>query len=476
MLLLLLLLLVYSDIGVTLLRYLLDKGCPASCNLVLDILLTHAAPVASFAAIAAAVESGDKLGMLHRAVRSGSVAMLTAVLKWAVQHRYRLRWDAPGPLGLSPLHLAALLSRGSSSSVAAAILRSRPALASRWFGLAAEDGNTPARYASKLGLLSLNRLAHSLMVRQQRVQMPVQRPQQQQGPASAAAERASSNNAQAAQLRRASGQAIQKAGLPPDAVHAGRTAAPAVVALPGTSSSSSSSPLAHGPAAEAADAPAAADPAAVPVTAPTEQQLNSSSGDGSSGDGSARGEEGYFGGECTGPTQAGKPQPAAAAAAAPSVLGGSNSSKGTAASLLLSGGDHSGTVRPGRCASAAAWGLTQLQQCLCSSPNFKSVTIYTLAAAQVLSVLLLVLAVLQSSHWLLAGAVLCMLCLSAAQQVVAALSQEKGSVSLVDPESLQEQLVMLLRCAGAPLRVGHSRLSLVFRDRVLEERYCKVGG
>jgi hypothetical protein len=98
------------DVGVRLLCYLLDRGWPASARMVLTTLLDCAAPVASFQAIASAVAAcnGERLGLLHRAVRSGQVATVVEVLGWAVQQQVCLSWAAKGPGSLTPLHLLAL--------------------------------------------------------------------------------------------------------------------------------------------------------------------------------------------------------------------------------------------------------------------------------------------------------------------------------------------------------------------------------
>jgi hypothetical protein len=99
------------DVGVRLLCFFVDRGFPASAQMVLNTLLTCAAPAASFPTLARAAAGSDGLGLLHRAVRSGSTPMVLAVMGWGVQHRHCFSWDAPGPLGLTPLHLAALLGK-----------------------------------------------------------------------------------------------------------------------------------------------------------------------------------------------------------------------------------------------------------------------------------------------------------------------------------------------------------------------------
>jgi hypothetical protein len=112
-------------VGVRLLCFFVDRGFPASAQMVLDMLLTCAAPAASFPTLARAVAGSDGLGLLHRAVRSGSTAMLLAVMSWGVQHRHCFAWDAPGPMGLTPLHLTALLGK-QKRPLAAMVLQSSP--------------------------------------------------------------------------------------------------------------------------------------------------------------------------------------------------------------------------------------------------------------------------------------------------------------------------------------------------------------
>jgi len=104
--------------GASLLAFFLDWGWHSSARMVVDALVNHAAPVASFSAIAAAVADcrGERLGMLHRAVRSGQLATIIEVLHWGVLYQTCLSWEAKGVQGLTPLHLLALTgSRGRVS-------------------------------------------------------------------------------------------------------------------------------------------------------------------------------------------------------------------------------------------------------------------------------------------------------------------------------------------------------------------------
>ncbi|KAF6262692.1 hypothetical protein COO60DRAFT_1635691 [Scenedesmus sp. NREL 46B-D3] len=153
------------DVGVRLLCFLVDRGLPASAQMVLDTLLSCAAPAASFPALARAAAGCDGLGLLHRAVRSGSTATVLAVMAWGVQHQRCFAWDAPGPAGLTPLHLAALLGK-QERPLAAMVLQCSPGLAAAWFSAKADDGATPATFAAMTGLAGLNRLAHSLLQQQ----------------------------------------------------------------------------------------------------------------------------------------------------------------------------------------------------------------------------------------------------------------------------------------------------------------------
>jgi hypothetical protein len=84
--------------------------CACAADMVAAI---HAAAVPSPAAAAAPgcaepAREWRGLTLLHRAVRSGSVALLAGVLAWGDAHGYRWRVDAQGPAGLTPLHLAAM--------------------------------------------------------------------------------------------------------------------------------------------------------------------------------------------------------------------------------------------------------------------------------------------------------------------------------------------------------------------------------
>lgn len=78
-----------------LLCYGVDRGWPATCEMVLELLLTHAVPVCSFAAVAAAVAGRDGLGLLHRLVVAGRHFL--CVLRWLIGHAWCVKvfaWTA----------------------------------------------------------------------------------------------------------------------------------------------------------------------------------------------------------------------------------------------------------------------------------------------------------------------------------------------------------------------------------------------
>jgi hypothetical protein len=114
------------DVGVRLLGYFVDRSWTASARMVLTTLLQHAAPVASFRAVVSGVKAcnGERLGLLHRAVRSGQMSAIVEVLGWAVQQQTCLLWNSKGPHGLTPLHLLALSGGKSSGSLIAGNPRS----------------------------------------------------------------------------------------------------------------------------------------------------------------------------------------------------------------------------------------------------------------------------------------------------------------------------------------------------------------
>ncbi|GFR42085.1 hypothetical protein Agub_g2927 [Astrephomene gubernaculifera] len=119
----------------------------------------------SMAAINAAVQAAHGWSALHLAAASGSAELLAMMALWrsygrygdstTVQEEWRAMLAAPGPGGLTPLHLAAVLPQPATAALD--LLSSMPAeTLSTWFGATAHDGCTPAHYASRAGNAHLN--------------------------------------------------------------------------------------------------------------------------------------------------------------------------------------------------------------------------------------------------------------------------------------------------------------------------------
>ena len=89
----------------------------------------------------------DGLSLLHRAVQSGCSVTLATVLGWGEEAGSSWRCDLAGPMGLTPLHLAAILPDSSASRQAVLLLLSRcqPG-AQAWEGCCTTDGQTPAAF------------------------------------------------------------------------------------------------------------------------------------------------------------------------------------------------------------------------------------------------------------------------------------------------------------------------------------------
>ncbi|KXZ41853.1 hypothetical protein GPECTOR_261g663 [Gonium pectorale] len=113
----------------------------------------------------AAVQAAHGWSALHLAAASGSAELVAMTALWRSYAGYsdgveaveewRGMLGAPGPGGLTPLHLAAVLP--APAHAALDLLSSLPAeTLSTWFGAAARDGCTPAHYAARAGNAHLN--------------------------------------------------------------------------------------------------------------------------------------------------------------------------------------------------------------------------------------------------------------------------------------------------------------------------------
>ncbi|EFJ45418.1 hypothetical protein VOLCADRAFT_94260 [Volvox carteri f. nagariensis] len=124
----------------------------------------------SMHAINASVQGAHGWSALHLAVASGSAELVAMTALWrsygrygdgaAVQEEWRAMLAAPGPGGLTPLHLAAVLPKPAIAAMD--LLSTLPAeTLSTWFDESACDGCTPAHYAFRAGNTHLNE--HALL-------------------------------------------------------------------------------------------------------------------------------------------------------------------------------------------------------------------------------------------------------------------------------------------------------------------------
>ena len=118
-------------------------------------LLHSAAQCSRAAALQRAEELAgrrDGLSLVHKAVQSQSAAMLAEVARWGEEASQPLRCDMAGPMGLTPLHLAALLPDAACArQMVALLLRGSAAGPAAWEALLTADGLSPADFARRAG-------------------------------------------------------------------------------------------------------------------------------------------------------------------------------------------------------------------------------------------------------------------------------------------------------------------------------------
>lgn len=95
----------------------------------------------------------DGLSLLHRAVRSGSPALVRGILDWGAANNYAWAIAAGGPGGITPLHLAALLE--DDGVVALLLLDAAEDPGRAFTGAAADDGVTPFQLAFQVCISGL---------------------------------------------------------------------------------------------------------------------------------------------------------------------------------------------------------------------------------------------------------------------------------------------------------------------------------
>ena len=91
--------------------------------------------------------SGNSLSLLHRAVRSGSLPLLSGMLAWGEAHGYRWPVDCAGAGGVTPLHLCALMDDARP----ALLLLDHCGWPAAFTQLRSHDGVTPFHLAFQMG-------------------------------------------------------------------------------------------------------------------------------------------------------------------------------------------------------------------------------------------------------------------------------------------------------------------------------------
>lgn len=107
-----------ADKARRLLAFAADRGLAALAAAVLPLASAACDCAADIVAAIHASTAQDGLSLLHRAVRSGSLPLVTGMLAWGRLHGYQWDIDWGGPLGLTPLHLSALLDDGGAITLA----------------------------------------------------------------------------------------------------------------------------------------------------------------------------------------------------------------------------------------------------------------------------------------------------------------------------------------------------------------------
>ncbi|KAG1668620.1 hypothetical protein FOA52_001489 [Chlamydomonas sp. UWO 241] len=102
----------------------------------------------------AAAGMGDGLSPLHRAARAGSSRCAASLVAWSHSHGVTPDWGIPGPSGLTPLHMAALLPAQSARALLESVVilptggAVARAAARAWLHAACDYGVTPAALAA----------------------------------------------------------------------------------------------------------------------------------------------------------------------------------------------------------------------------------------------------------------------------------------------------------------------------------------
>ena len=162
--------------GRRLLHHSIRHCLPGCATAIMDIITTrlgitpkellYSVPVLE--RVCGSIDPHSSLSLLHLAMQSGSLPLIHSLSAWADLHSVRPDWMVAGPLGICPLHLAALLP--NAEAVVRGMLELPrpygPDIAAAWLLCRSSDGRTPAELGSSVGLpASLDSQAHDVLVR-----------------------------------------------------------------------------------------------------------------------------------------------------------------------------------------------------------------------------------------------------------------------------------------------------------------------
>ena len=162
--------------GRRLLHHSIRHCLPGCATAIMDIITTrlgitpkellYSVPVLE--RVCGSIDPHSSLSLLHLAMQSGSLPLIHSLSAWADLHSVRPDWMVAGPLGICPLHLAALLP--NAEAVVRGMLELPrpygPDIAAAWLLCRSSDGRTPAELGSSVDLTaSLDILAHDVLAK-----------------------------------------------------------------------------------------------------------------------------------------------------------------------------------------------------------------------------------------------------------------------------------------------------------------------
>lgn len=136
-----------------------DQGCLSLMELMLaGVMASRKGKQSVLAVDDASVAAGAGLKLMHRAVRSGNVTLVRKLKAWAHGNGHVFDGTERGPVGLTPLHLSALLKDDGHMTVE--LLRSIPS--DVYTSLKTREGLTPFHLGLQMGHFPVNRVVDLL--------------------------------------------------------------------------------------------------------------------------------------------------------------------------------------------------------------------------------------------------------------------------------------------------------------------------